>query len=212
MFDTAERLVICNDRYLEMYNLSRDLVKPGCTLLEIIQHRAATGSLTRKVEEYRDELVSSMAQGRTVSAIVENPNGLVISVVNKPIIGGEYWVGTHDDITERRMAERRSAAVAEQENRRATIDHAIQSFRGEIETVLKTVGSSAASMRLTATELSSSSNDTSGRAAGAADKSTSASDSVSTAAGAAEEMTNISTGRGIRTVYTRGKSQIWSAS
>lgn len=67
-------------------------------------------------------------------------------------------------------------------------------------------------MRLTATELSSSSNDTSGRAAGAADKSTSASDSVSTAAGAAEEMTNISTGRGIRTVYTRGKSQIWSAS
>jgi NO-binding membrane sensor protein with MHYT domain len=188
MFDAAERLVICNDRYLEMYNLSRDLVKPGCTLLEIIQHRAATGSLTRKAEEYRDELVSEMAQGKTISVIVENSDGLVISVVNKPIAGGEYWVGTHDDITERRMAERRSASVAEQENRRATIDAAIQSFRGEIETVLKTVGDSAASMRLTATELSSSSNDTSRRAAGAADKSTNASDSVQTAAGAADEM------------------------
>ncbi len=71
IFDAAERLVICNDRYLDMYNLSRDIVKPGCTLREIVQHRAATGSLTRKAEEYRDELVSSMAQGRTVSAIVE---------------------------------------------------------------------------------------------------------------------------------------------
>ena len=188
MFDAAERLVICNDRYLEMYNLSRDFVKPGCTLLEIIQHRVATGSLTRKAEEYRDELVSEMAQGKTISVIVENSDGLVISVVNKPIAGGEYWVGTHDDITERRMAERRSASVAEQENRRATIDAAIQSFRGEIETVLKTVGDSAASMRLTATELSSSSNDTSRRAAGVADKSTTASDSVQTAAGAADEM------------------------
>ncbi len=64
-------------------------------------------------------------------------------MVNKPIVGGEYWVGTHDDITERRLAERKSASVAEQESRRAKIDAAIQSFRGEIETVLRTVGNSA---------------------------------------------------------------------
>src|SRR5262245_46915508 len=31
MFDAAERLVVCNDRYVEMYGLSRDVVKPGCT-------------------------------------------------------------------------------------------------------------------------------------------------------------------------------------
>ena len=73
MFDAAERFVICNDRYLEMYNLSRNVVKPGCTLLDIIQHRAATGSLTRAAEEYRAELVTSMAQGKTLSGIVETP-------------------------------------------------------------------------------------------------------------------------------------------
>ena len=59
MFDDNERFIICNDRYLEMYDLSRDVVKPGCTLLDIIQHRAATGSLTRAPEEYRAELVTS---------------------------------------------------------------------------------------------------------------------------------------------------------
>jgi NO-binding membrane sensor protein with MHYT domain/methyl-accepting chemotaxis protein len=188
MFDAAERLVICNNRYLEMYNLSPDVVHRGCTLMEVIQHRAARGSLGRKAEEYRDELVSAMAQGKTLNAIVEDANGLVVSVVNKPIAGGQYWVGTHDDITERRMAERKSASEAEQEKRRANIDAAIQTFRDDIETVLKTVSDSAASMRSTATQLSSSSDDTSRHASVAADKSSNASAGVATAAGAADEM------------------------
>src|SRR5262249_25424901 len=41
MFDRSERLVVCNDRYLEMYGLSRVVVKPGCTLREIIATRSA---------------------------------------------------------------------------------------------------------------------------------------------------------------------------
>ena len=139
MFDDAERLVICNDRYLEMYNLSPDVVRPGCTLIDIIQHRVAAGSLTRNSAEYRAELVSAMAQGKTLSAIVENSDGRVISVVNKPIIGGEYWVGTHEDITERRVAERKSASLSEQEARRAHVDVAIEAFRESIQTVLQTV-------------------------------------------------------------------------
>jgi methyl-accepting chemotaxis protein len=188
MFDAAERLVICNDRYLDMYNLSRSVVKPGCTLLTIVQQRAASGSLTRDPEEYRQELVSAMSRGKTLSAIVENENGRAISVVNKAIAGGKYWVGTHDDITERRSAERESASLAEQEARRAAIDSAIGSFRESIETVLKTVSDSMSSMRSTATELSASSGDTSQRAAGATDTSNNASSGVEIAARAADEL------------------------
>jgi PAS domain-containing protein len=36
MFDSDERLVVCNDHYLEMYGLSSDIVKPGMTLREIL--------------------------------------------------------------------------------------------------------------------------------------------------------------------------------
>ena len=32
MFDGDRRLVICNERYRRMYGLSREVVKPGCTL------------------------------------------------------------------------------------------------------------------------------------------------------------------------------------
>jgi methyl-accepting chemotaxis protein len=188
MFDDAERFVICNDRYLEMYNLSRDVVKPGATLLDIIKHRAATGSLARDTAEYHAELVSAMAKGKTINAIVENSDGRAISVVNKPIEGGGHWVGTHDDITERRLAEKKSASLAEQQARQVKIDAAIKSFRESIEIVLKTVGNSTAAMRLTATELSSLSDDNLRSADEAARMSNSASASVETAAQAADEM------------------------
>ena len=45
MFNSAERIIICNDRYIEMYGLSRDIVKPGCSFLTLLKHRAATGLL-----------------------------------------------------------------------------------------------------------------------------------------------------------------------
>jgi PAS domain-containing protein len=48
MFDAAERMVVCNDRYREMYNLSPEVVKPGCTLREVIRHRIETGSFRRR--------------------------------------------------------------------------------------------------------------------------------------------------------------------
>jgi PAS domain-containing protein len=44
MFDAAERLLVCNRRYLEMYGLSPEAVKPGCTLLEMLRHRIAKGT------------------------------------------------------------------------------------------------------------------------------------------------------------------------
>jgi PAS domain-containing protein len=42
MFDAQGRIVVVNRRYLEMYKLSADVVKPGCTLHELIQHRKDT--------------------------------------------------------------------------------------------------------------------------------------------------------------------------
>jgi methyl-accepting chemotaxis protein len=148
----------------------------------------ATGSLSRAPEEYRTELVTAVSQGRITSGVVETPNGHSISVVNKPIPGGKYWVGTHDDITERLTTERKNAALAEQDHRRATVEAAIQAFRGSVEIGLKTVSDSAAAMKSTSSELSSSSNDTARHSVGAIAESRAASESVAIAASATEEM------------------------
>jgi PAS domain-containing protein len=54
LFDSQERVVICNDFYINMYGLSRDVVKPGCSLIDLLRHRVATGGdLNRDPEQYR---------------------------------------------------------------------------------------------------------------------------------------------------------------
>jgi NO-binding membrane sensor protein with MHYT domain/methyl-accepting chemotaxis protein len=187
MYDSNERLVVCNDRYIEMYGIPRDVVKPGCTLSDNLRSRIKAGSMSGDVETYRAELVNAMKAGKTINRVIET-GGRAISVVNRPISGGRYWVGTHDDITERRQSERHATAMAEQHARRATIDGEIQSFRRGVEHVLTTVGESAAAMNATATGLSASSGETSQRATSAVGSSNLAFESVRSAADMADEL------------------------
>jgi diguanylate cyclase (GGDEF)-like protein len=111
MFDGNERLVVCNDRYVEMYGLSRDVAKPGATLRDLLQHRKGTGTLSRDVDEYRSALLSTIAKGEVTSWLVDMPDGRTISVTNRPMEGGA-WVASHEDVTERRRAEERIAYLA----------------------------------------------------------------------------------------------------
>ena len=129
-----------------------------------------------------------MADGKVVRFVTEAPDGRAISVVNRTIPGGRYWVGTHDDITERRSAERKSALLGEQEARRAVVEEAITWFRESVEGVLKTVADSVAAMKSTATVLSATSNETTAHTAGAVHTSNEAFGSVEAASTAADEL------------------------
>lgn len=122
LFDAHKRILVCNNRYIEMYGVSPDDVKPGCTLLGLIENRITTGSLNIDPKKYRDEFLSAVRQGQSMNRIVETPDGRAILVVNRSIKDGEYWIGTHDDITERIHAERKSSALSEQERRRVEIE------------------------------------------------------------------------------------------
>ncbi len=188
MFDAAGRLVVCNDRYLSMYGLSADVVKPGAALLDIVRSRVKSGTLHRDPQAYCAELLASMAAGKIVSFVTEAPDGRAVSVINRPIPGSGYWVGTHEDITERRSAERKSALLDEQEARRAVVDEAIGWFRQSVEGVLKTVAASVAAMQSTATALSATSNETTAHTAGAVATSNEAFGSVEVASTAADEL------------------------
>ena len=188
MFETNGRLVVSNVQYITMYGLSPDVVKPGAALIDIIRNRITSGNLRRDPEEYCNEIMSQMAAGKTVSFISETPDGRAVSVVNRPIPGSDYWVGTHDDITERRAAERRSALLDEQEARRALIEEAIAWFRQSVEGVLKTVADSVAAMQSTASVLAATSNECTSQTAGAVQTSSDAFGSAQIAATAADEL------------------------
>jgi diguanylate cyclase (GGDEF)-like protein/PAS domain S-box-containing protein len=121
MFDEAARLVISNQRYLQIYGLSAKHVKPGCTLRQLINRRLETGTYSGgEPEQYMADLRSAMAQGRVVNKITELPDGRTIAVSSRPMAGGG-WVATHDDITEQKQAEK-AVAAARAEAERAELE------------------------------------------------------------------------------------------
>ncbi len=111
MFDAAERVVVCNNRFIEMYGLSREIVKPGCSLHELLRHRVDTGHLRRDPDEYRALLLGEISEGKPVNLIVETADGREMLITNKHMSGGG-WVVTHEDITERRQAEAKISHMA----------------------------------------------------------------------------------------------------
>ena len=109
LFDSSQRLVICNKRYIEMYGLSADIVKPGCSFHDVIAHRKATGSFVGDVERYTGRVLRDVGQRN--SMVITTPHGRSVQVVNEPLADGG-WVATHEDITERRRAEERITHLA----------------------------------------------------------------------------------------------------
>ena len=112
MFDANARLIVCNQRYLDMYGLSRDIVKPGATLEEIVKHRTAVGGFEiQSAEEYVGDFFTAIGRGTAFSRTANLRDGRIIHVVTQPIEGGG-WVTTHEDVTEAKRAEERIAYLA----------------------------------------------------------------------------------------------------
>ena len=111
MFDCETRLIFCNNRYIELYGLSPEIVKPGCLLRDLLQHRIDLGTFSGDADEYVARLSAGIAEGKTFNNVVNLPDGRAFSVVNKPIPGGG-WLATHEDVTERQRSEERIAHMA----------------------------------------------------------------------------------------------------
>jgi diguanylate cyclase (GGDEF)-like protein len=95
-----------------MYGLSPEIVRPGCTLLELLNHRVATGHFfSGAPEQYVADILAEVAQGIRTNKITELHDGRIISLVNQPLSDGG-WVATHEDITIAKRAEERISYAA----------------------------------------------------------------------------------------------------
>jgi diguanylate cyclase (GGDEF)-like protein len=116
LFDRFRRLVVCNQRYLDMYRLSPDVVKPGCHLRDLIIHRNELGLVQVEVDEYCTRILEHAARGETVT--LQSTEGHSIQITHRPLSDGG-WVATHEDITERTRQEKE---VLQQANELARIN------------------------------------------------------------------------------------------
>ncbi|MDE2603109.1 MAG: EAL domain-containing protein [Bradyrhizobium sp.] len=104
MTDSRQRIVYCNDRFLEIYGLVRSDIPPHMTGLELLTMRRARGTLDVSPEDFY--------------AIANAPEGLITELPGGRSILSRYFalpnggsVATHEDCTEQRKLSRQLAST-----------------------------------------------------------------------------------------------------
>ncbi|RTL59697.1 MAG: EAL domain-containing protein [Hyphomicrobiales bacterium] len=112
MFDANQRLVLCNTRYLELYELPKEMVQPGIHVLDILRHCTNGGVYAgRDADQMYEATRQQVSASRTGYYETRLSDGRIYGVSVRPM-GEGGLVATHEDITERRRIEAKIAHLA----------------------------------------------------------------------------------------------------
>jgi PAS domain-containing protein len=126
-FDGAQRLIVCNRRYIDMYGLPPEVVHPGMSLRQIAEISFDAGwgpDVTR--ETFLGWIDGVGVIDHPAVTILELKNGRVYEIRHQ-LMPDRGWVATHEDVTERYQTERaltEAKASAERAEREARAAHA----------------------------------------------------------------------------------------
>lgn len=104
VYDASARMITCNRRYIDMFGLSEDIVKPGAHFRDVMRHRQDKGTFNGNVEEFCAMVMRGVAEGRITKKLMDISDGRAIRIVNTPLARGG-WIATMEDVTERRDLE-----------------------------------------------------------------------------------------------------------
>ncbi|RYE70163.1 MAG: EAL domain-containing protein [Rhizobiaceae bacterium] len=109
MYDSENRLVICNRQYGELHGIPEEMLIPGTSLEAICEYMASKG----QISEVPD---LSAAEGEYEADWINQhelrlPDGRVVEFRRRTLPGGG-WVATHEDVTEARQASEQIAYLA----------------------------------------------------------------------------------------------------
>lgn len=138
MFDSARRLLVCNRRFAEIYDLPDHLVTPGATYDDIARYRIDRGDFA-DIDSHAviDEWVDQIAAQQPMMKIQPLAGDRTVAIVHQPMPNGG-WVSTHEDTTELRRMQARLAHMSLHDgltglaNRTLLcrrIDHAIETLK-----------------------------------------------------------------------------------
>jgi diguanylate cyclase (GGDEF)-like protein len=101
MYDADSRVVVCNDRFLNLYNLDPDIVKPGVSHDAVIDHWLSRGNLPgMPADEFHDTRLEDVRTRKTKTLLVMRYDGRMVQAISRFLPDGG-WVTVHEDVTER---------------------------------------------------------------------------------------------------------------
>jgi diguanylate cyclase (GGDEF)-like protein len=112
MFDREQRLVVCNERYRQLYNLPAELCEPGSTWRQMAEYRSRHEARPPDTpDDYLRRLVDFQAEDKECTSVFEMADSRVVAMRRNPMVDGG-WVAAHEDVTEQRHAAARIAYLA----------------------------------------------------------------------------------------------------
>ncbi|MFK4387098.1 PAS-domain containing protein [Bradyrhizobium sp. USDA 223] len=101
MYDVDSRVVVCNERFLKLYNLDPEIVKPGVAHSTVIEHWMSRGNLPgMSGDEFYQSRLEDVRSRKPKTLLVMRYDGRMVQAVSRFLPDGG-WVTVHEDVTER---------------------------------------------------------------------------------------------------------------
>ena len=104
MFDADARLVVCNEHYRKLHQLSPAQAAPGRSLRDIIRHHHELCGYPHDVDEHLAKVFAIVSSRTPRVHELKDSHGSIIAIRNNPMPSGG-WVATFENITDRRANE-----------------------------------------------------------------------------------------------------------
>jgi two-component sensor histidine kinase/PAS domain-containing protein len=130
MFDKDHRLILCNERYAEMYALLPEQTKPGTTQHSILNACVPFRNSRIDIDADNERRTQALRNSRPMYAEYKLYDGRVIAMNLQPMPNGG-WVAVHQDVTERKRADERQKLLMSE------LDHRVKNVLARVAAVAK---------------------------------------------------------------------------
>jgi diguanylate cyclase (GGDEF)-like protein len=135
MVDSDRRLIVCNNRFLDIFRITAEHPSPGTTTAALFHSIEIGGGLTpsavQTIYRHQEDLAASQRSGGFVTV---DDDRLALAVLQCPLSDGG-WVATYEDVTEQQRNEGRIRFMAHHDTLTQLPNRVL--FRNSMDDVLR---------------------------------------------------------------------------